>query len=143
MAEEKIKRLKAKSKGLTTLGVPAGSILTLTCKTVDDNQVEYQGKVYSISGLAKELMRVSISGYHAFKYNGTLLAKLCSKEESNSPEGTSIPQKPADTAQSAVQAPSPQTVPLPRPSDALVKPQEAVLTGGTPDDRDIDPLINL
>jgi hypothetical protein len=134
MAEEKIERQKAKSKGFAALGVPVGSTLTfrknpeITCKTVDDkNKVEYQGKIYPISGLAKELMKTPISGYHAFKYDGVLLAKLGKEQSSPASVPSPAPQS-AETAQVASQTPetpTPQTVPLPRPSEAPVTPQEA------------------
>jgi hypothetical protein len=134
MAEEKIERQKAKSKGFAALGVPVGSTLTfrknpeVTCKTVDDkNKVEYLGKVYPISGLAKELMKTPISGYHAFKYNGILLAKLGGSQPSPASAPSPAPN-PAETAPVAPQplvTPTPRTVPLPRPSEAPVTPQEA------------------
>jgi hypothetical protein len=152
MAESKVERQKAKSKGFAALGVPVGSTLTfrkdpaVTCKTVDEkNKVEYQGKVYPISGLAKELMNTAISGYHAFKYNGTLLAKL----DGAKPETTTSPvpatTKPADTAQVAPPAatpPTPQTVPLPKPQDAPVTPPEANSASTEADAQEVplDPL---
>jgi hypothetical protein len=138
MAEEKIERQKAKSKGFATLGVPVGSTLTfrkdsaVTCKTVDEkNKVEYQGKVYPISGLAKELMKTPISGYHAFKYGGVLLAKLGEAQKSSVPASPPV-SKPAETASVVATAPAtpvPQTVPLPRPQKAPVRPQEATTAG--------------
>jgi hypothetical protein len=134
MAEEKIERQKAKSKGFAALGVPVGSTLTfrknpeVTCKTVDDkNKVEYLGKVYPISGLAKELMKTPISGYHAFKYNGILLAKLGEEQTASAsvPPSAPKPEETAPVAPPATETPTPQTVPLPRPSEAPVPPQAA------------------
>lgn len=72
-----------KVSGFQALGVPIGSQLTyirddsIICTTVDNkNHVEYEGKIYSLSGLAKELMKISANGYKTFKYNGVLLSKL-------------------------------------------------------------------
>ena len=143
MADVAVERQKAKSKGFLALGVPVGAVLTyrkdaaVTCTVVDEkNKVEYNGKVYPISGLAKELMQCPISGYHAFKYNGVLLAKL----GDSAPEGPKeIPVKPADVAQGATQivsSPTSQTVPLPRPQDVPVKPP----AGNSGDIPNIDPL---
>ena len=136
MAEE---RKKAKSKGFSELGVPVGAVLTfrrdpsVTVTVVDDkNKVEYNGKVYLISGIAKELMKTPISGYHAFKYNGVLLAKL---GEGSKPEAKPAAESPAQPPQEAAVAsepatpPKPQTIPLPAAQEAT-----------TPNQRDIDPL---
>jgi hypothetical protein len=131
MAESKVERQKAKSKGFATLGVPVGSTLTfrkdpaVTCKTVDDkNKVEYHGKVYPISGLAKELMNTQISGYHAFKYNGTLLAKMVIATTEMAP-ATPEPDDAAPVVTSAITPIIPQIVPLPRPHEATMQPQKA------------------
>jgi len=122
MAENKEERQKAKSKGFAEIGVPIGAVLTfrkdpgITATVVDDkNKVEYQGKVYRISGLAKELMKTAISGYHAFKYNGVLLAKLGdSKIEQPVASPAETPAETADVASSAPEViPTPQTIPLP------------------------------
>jgi hypothetical protein len=136
--DEKNERQKAKSKGFAILGVPVGAVLTfrkdpsITCVTVDDkNKVEYQGKTYLISGLAKELMNTPISGYHAFKYNGVLLAKLGGSAEKPTEQAATpspVPVQPAEKAPVAsdtVGPPKPQTVPLPRPQEAATEPQEA------------------
>ena len=142
MAEEKkAERQKSKSKGFSELGVPVGATLTfrrdpaVTCTVVDEkNKVEYKGKVYPISGLAKELMNTPISGYHAFKYNGVLLAKLGGSEIK--PETLEeSPVNPLGAAQQPA-SPAPQTVPLPRPHEAPVEVSEGNSAGG----RDIDPL---
>ena len=149
MSEEKIKRQKAKSKSFADFGVPAGSTLafrkdpSITCKTVDDkNKVEYQGKVYPISGLAKELMKTPISGYHAFRYNGVLLAKL--GEANTGVARLQTAPKPTETAQVAPQAPvspTPITVPLPRSSEALGTPQKAAAASEDAEDHSLDPLV--
>jgi hypothetical protein len=146
-------RQKAKSKGFAALGVPVGSTLTfrrdsaVTCKTVDEkNRVEYQGKVYPVSGLAKELMGIAISGYHAFKYKGVLLAKLGEAQTDSMPAPPSA-LKPAETAPVAPQATAtstPQTIPLPRPQEALVKPPETNMVGTGADARNtlVSPLAS-
>jgi hypothetical protein len=136
--DKKVERQKAKSKGFAILGVPVGAVLTfrkdpsITCKTLDDkNKVEYQGKTYLISGLAKELMNTPISGYHAFKYNGVLLAKLggsTEKPTEQAADPSSVPVQPAEEAPVAPETevpPKPQTIPLPRPQEAATEPQEA------------------
>jgi hypothetical protein len=150
MAEIKAERRKAKSKGFAALGVPVGSTLTfrkdpaVTCKTVDEkNKVEYQGKVYLISGLAKELMNTPISGYHAFKYNGTVLAKLDgAKTETATTPATPKPDDTAPVAPPAATPPTPQTFPLPKPQEAPVTPQETVPAETEADAQEIsiDPL---
>jgi hypothetical protein len=60
--------------------VPVGSKLEatwdpgITCITTDDtNQVEYDGKKYSISGLACEKRKYSVNGFQCFTFNGQLL----------------------------------------------------------------------
>jgi hypothetical protein len=117
--EEKIERRKSKNTDFAALGIPAGSTLTfkkdpaITCKTVDDkNKVEYQGKQYTVSGLAKELMTTPISGYHAFAYNGVLLAKL-SKTQTESASTPPPAAAPAEPAPVEPQASVSQTLPLP------------------------------
>jgi hypothetical protein len=143
MVEDNVERKKAKSKGFAVLGVPVGSILTfrkdpaITCKTVDDkNKVEYLGKVYPISGLAKELMKTPISGYHAFKFNDVLLAKL--DDSGKSPKEPQTPvTKPAEAAPVAPTA-TPQTIPLPKPAEAPVKARE-----GNVEETSIDPLAGF
>ena len=51
---------------------------TKTCITADDvNKVNYQGKEYSISGLAKMLLGVSaVQGGQYFMYKGELLTDI-------------------------------------------------------------------
>lgn len=123
MTEENIERRKAKSKGFADLGIPVGATLAfrknpaVTCKTADGkNKVEYQGKTYCISGLAKELMNTPVSGYHAFKYNGVLLAKLAG----GGPEAAET-GKPAETAPDAPPAAVTRTIPLPGPSEPAAR----------------------
>jgi len=115
--EEK-ERQKAKSKGFAALGVPVGAVLefrkdpSITATVVDDKaKVEYKGKVYSISGLAKELMKTPISGYHAFKYKGVLLAKLGSP----SAKPASTPTAPTSAKPSVAPLPSAPQAPVTQP----------------------------
>jgi hypothetical protein len=127
MAIEKTERQKAKSKGFAVLGVPIGAILTfrkdsaITCTVVDDrNKVEYRGKIYPISGLAKELMKTPVSGYHAFKYNGVLLAKLGdpagkpAEQAADSPPAFVQPASGASVASGQAVPPESRTIPLPK-----------------------------
>jgi hypothetical protein len=107
MTETIVKRQKAKSKGFSVLGVPLGATLTfrkdpsITCVVVDGkNKVEYLGETYLISGLAKKLMNSPISGYHAFKYNGVLLAKL-GETSDDAPVSANNPTETAQVAQQA------------------------------------------
>ena len=132
-------RQKSKSKGFAVLGVPVGAILTyrkdpkITATVVDEkNKVEYKGKVYPISGLAKELMQCPISGYHAFKYNGVLLAKLGGDSK---PEAKPAAESPAQPPQGAAVAPEPATLPKPQ-----TIPLPAAQDAATLNRRDIDPL---
>jgi hypothetical protein len=130
MADEHVEQRRAKSKGFAALGVPVGAVLTyrkdpaITCVVKDGkNKVEYQGKEYFISGLAKELMKTPISGYHAFKYNGVLLAKLNGLESAVQVPAKSpvVPSVGATVASNAGESPIPRTVPLPRPQEAAVR----------------------
>jgi hypothetical protein len=80
-------RRKEKSQGFAALGVPIGAILvfkkdpSVTVKTMDDkNKVEYQGKPYSISTLAKQLVGSPVSGYLYFKFEGKILKGLVKSE---------------------------------------------------------------
>lgn len=151
MAKEKKKegeRQKAKTKGFAALGVPVGAVLTyrkdptITATVVDEkNKVEYEGKVYPISGLAKKLMETPISGYHAFKYNGILLAKLGDSKMEAKPAAeipAQAPVKPA-VAPETPAPPTPQIVPLPKVPEAATPPQEDIdpLKGQPPDDGEI------
>ena len=151
MTENSKERKKAKSKGFADLGVPVGSALTLrknpaiTCKTVDEkNKVEYNGKTYLISGLAKELMKTPISGYHAFKYNGVLLAKLGNPvkdacQPSKVPDNIGVTTNTAQVATQAPVQPSPQVVPLPA-GESDEKPVKAAVLQNTAVTSD-DPLM--
>jgi hypothetical protein len=76
-------RSRATNNTFASLGIPKGSILALkkdptkTCMTIDlKNQVEYNGKEYSISTLGKELLGTAISGFAAFTFNGIILSEL-------------------------------------------------------------------
>jgi hypothetical protein len=103
----KVNRDKAKSQGFAALGVPVGSILVfkkdpaVTVKVLDGkNKVEYQGKPYSISALAKQLVGSPVSGYLYFKFEGKTLKRLVKSEaKPNVPEsvGASV-SEPAEKA---------------------------------------------
>ena len=131
MSEQKIVRQKAKSKGFAALGIPVGAVLTyrkdstITATVVDEkNKVEYNGKVYPISGLAKELMKATaISGYHAFKYNNVLLAKIGEpeKEKAVKPEPKQADPVPGATTPSQ----GPQVIPVPQEDIDPLKNQPA------------------
>jgi hypothetical protein len=76
-------RSKAKSRGFAAFGIPVGATLVfkkdpaVTVKTLDGkNKVEYQGKPYSISTLAKQLVGSPVSGYLYFKYGDKVLKSL-------------------------------------------------------------------
>jgi hypothetical protein len=127
---EKISRDKAKSQGFAALGIPIGSVLifkkdpAITVKTLDDkNKVEYLGKPYSISTLAKQLVGSPVSGYWYFKVEGKVLKNLVKGEV-----------KPV--------TPKPVAVPDPVPSgntaetpDVAEEPESVGESG-----QDIDPL---
>jgi hypothetical protein len=46
------------------------------CKIVDDKLVEYEGKTYTLSGLAKQLSKQRAGGTDCFMYNGIPLRKI-------------------------------------------------------------------
>jgi hypothetical protein len=109
----KINRDKAKSQGFAALGIPVGSTLvfkkddSVTAKTLDDkNKVEYQGKPYSISTLAKQLVGSPVSGYLYFKFEGKVLKSLMKNEPKPTiPESAESPVPPSEeTAESSVSA---------------------------------------
>ncbi|MCR5123561.1 MAG: GIY-YIG nuclease family protein [Ruminococcus sp.] len=80
--EEKTAKLGNLKFGM--IGIPIGSTLVfvkdrnITCTTKDDiNKVEYNGKVYSISNLAKKLLNIKAAqGGLYFMYNGELLTEI-------------------------------------------------------------------
>jgi hypothetical protein len=93
MSEQKGERKKEKSRGFADFGIPVGSVLTfkkdpaITVKTTDDkNRVEYQGKSYSVSTLAKELVGSPVSGYLYFKFGDRVLKSLGKSEAEESPK---------------------------------------------------------
>jgi len=141
MSENKEGRRKAESKGFAALGVPVGAVLTfraapsVTCTVLDGkNKVEYCGKTYTISGLAKELMKTAVSGYNAFKHKGVLLAKLRGKDGGTavSASGRDTPEKPAGLAHDAPGAGTADVsriVPLPKPQDAAGVTQKEAANG--------------
>ena len=67
------------------LNIPIGSTLVLkkdtniTCRTIDlKNKVEYEGKIYTISGLAKKVMNFdyNVQGGIFWMYNGKVLTEI-------------------------------------------------------------------
>jgi hypothetical protein len=131
-----VHRDKAKSQGFSTLGIPIGSTLVfkkdpaVTVKTLDDkNKVEYQGKPYSISTLAKQLVGSPVSGYLYFKFGDKILKNLVKSEAkpviSESTE-TPIPESAGNPAE------------VPETPDIPAEPEKS----GDPVkfERDIDPL---
>jgi hypothetical protein len=109
---------KAKSKGFAALGIPVGSILvfkkdpTVTVKTLDDkNKVEYLGKPYSISTLAKQIVGSPVSGYLYFKFNGRVLKNLEKPEGTESSKPTEV-STPAPASESSGTPPAAEIDPL-------------------------------
>jgi hypothetical protein len=132
----KVNRDKAKSQGFAALGIPVGSILVfkkdpaVTVKTLDGrNKVEYQGRPYSISTLAKQLVGSPVSGYLYFKFEGRVLKNLAKSED-----------KPA--------IPESGEFPVPESAETSAKVPEVSKDSTEPGDsegagesgRDIDPL---
>lgn len=86
---------KAKRLTFSEYGIPIGSQLvfvrdkTITAKVVNETQVEFAGKKYSLSALAAELLvkhcgrkpDTSVPGPRYFSYNGTKISDLRNKEE--------------------------------------------------------------
>ena len=64
------------------LGIMPGSILTwfnneqITCKVIDDENVEYKGEKRSISGIACEILGYHVSGTIYFKFNGKTINQI-------------------------------------------------------------------
>ena len=53
---------------------------SITCTVVSDKKVSYQGREYTVSGLACELLeKENIAGTHHFKYKGELLKDIDSR----------------------------------------------------------------
>jgi hypothetical protein len=106
MAEE---RKKEKSRGFAALGIPVGSILvykkdpSITVKTLDGgNKVEYQGKPYSISTLAKQLVGSPVSGYLYFKYKDKVIKSISiSEAKPPTPSGATETAKAAEVTEVA------------------------------------------
>jgi hypothetical protein len=129
----KVNRDKAKSQGFAALGIPVGSTLVfkkdpaIVVKTLDDkNKVEYQGKPYSISTLAKQLVGSPVSGYLYFKFEGKALKNLIKNEAKPAiPESTGV----------SVSEPSEETAEV---SNVATESEESEATGGP--NQDIDPL---
>jgi hypothetical protein len=123
----KVSRDKAKSHGFAALGIPIGSTLVfkkdpaITVKTLDDkNKVEYLGKPYSISTLAKQLVGSPVSGYLYFKFEGKVLKNLVKSEAA-----PSVPE----SAESPVPAPAEETAESPddlAESEATGEPEQNI-----------------
>ena len=108
MAEE---RKKEKSQGFAAFGIPVGSTLVfkknpeITVKTLDDkNKVEYEGKPYSISTIAKQLVGYPVSGYLYFKFEGKIL-KSPAKIEAKAAESPVPTPAPAEESSEPLEAP--------------------------------------
>ncbi len=81
-------RRTGKRFSFDSIGIDVGTELTFTrnedikCKVVPDDRVEYQGEVYSLSGLADKLLRElgydwkSVQGSSFFEYNGKTLYQI-------------------------------------------------------------------
>lgn len=78
-------RKKSKAMSFDGLGIAVGTVLTYrksghTCTVVDTkNRVEYEGKVYTLSGLAKQLVGTNASGFATFYLNGVKLSDIAHK----------------------------------------------------------------
>jgi hypothetical protein len=132
----KVNRDKAKSQGFSVLGIPIGSTLVfkkdpaVMVKTLDDkNKVEYLGKPYSISTLAKQLVGSPVSGYLYFKFGDKVLKSLI--------KGEAEPMAP-ESAESSVPVPAEEAVEAEAP-DVSGKLGEEAATGDS--GQDIDPLV--
>lgn len=89
--EEHIERLSPFA--FSKCNIPSGTNITFVCRgnahsgteciVVDDKNVEYNGKKYSLSALATELIgsKHSVAGPMYFKYNGEWLHKIRAKLE--------------------------------------------------------------
>jgi hypothetical protein len=95
---------KKKSQGFAAFGIPVGATLvykkdpSIMVKTLDDrNKVEYQGKPYSISTLAKQLVGSPVSGYLYFKY-GDKVIKSLGKPETQPSSPLAVNPAPATSA---------------------------------------------
>jgi hypothetical protein len=115
---------KGKSRGFAALGIPNGSILVfkkdsaVTVKTLDDkNKVEYLGKPYSISTLAKQLVGSPVSGYLYFKFEGKILKSLA-KSEANPAASESAGHSVSEPAEGSLE-----------PSGVSMESREAKIEG--------------
>lgn len=77
------KHKRQPNKTFGTLGIPVGSELTfykndkIVCTTTDMiNEVNCEGELSSISGLAVKILNCSANGFNCFKYRGTILSDL-------------------------------------------------------------------
>jgi hypothetical protein len=107
----KTEREKAKSRDFASLGIPVGATLVfkkdpaIAVKTLDGkNKVEYLGKPYSISTLAKQLVGSPVSGYLYFKFEGRILKNLVKTagvstvQSTDAPQGSKIPANLGNSA---------------------------------------------
>jgi len=91
--EEKNQKISKKRYSFSYVNIPIGSELIYTrdenikCKVVSDNEVEYNGKHYSLSRLARELLRQKgytwngVTGPLYFKYNEKTLSEIKKDKE--------------------------------------------------------------
>lgn len=74
------------------LGIKPGSILTwynddsITCKVLNEHDVEYNGSKTSISTIASEKTGTSLNGALYFTYNGKIISKIREEVETNKKE---------------------------------------------------------
>lgn len=76
-------REKAKPFTFSICNIPIGAKITfykddsISCTVVDDKKVEYNGEIWSLTALAKELLHLDntahVAGPRFFKYNGEML----------------------------------------------------------------------
>jgi hypothetical protein len=105
----KASRSKAKSRGFAAFGIPVGATLifkkdpAVTVKTLDGkNKVEYQGKPYSISTLAKQLVGSPVSGYLYFKYGDKILKNLAKTGVEPAEPEAAVPETGEKSPESSV-----------------------------------------
>ncbi len=92
VAETTASKQRKKPISLYKLGIKDGEELTFTrdsnikCKVVGEKEVEFDGKVWSLSGLANHLLQygVNVSGTLYFEYNGEALLTLRERLENES-----------------------------------------------------------
>lgn len=92
--EEQIKSKKQKRFPFAACGIPVGSEIVFTrdenkkAHVSEDDNVEYEGEIYSLSALAKKLLEEigynwkSVQGPAYFTYNDEILADIRDRKES-------------------------------------------------------------